>query len=219
MKLFKYLDEKHAHDFVEKGKVLFRTLSYFMNTEHSEITDKYEGTLKYKPTGGLLITDSKTGQKQILPHAFESSTKADEIFIFCTSTTLSKDLFHKFRRSACVEITDVVEFRSLLNKALSHGRKKHPPNLLENHIQYYKETDKPAENWALPEQIIFRKLFTFSDEKEYRFAFSMTDALKFQNTSVTLTTEDRASNMLKHPERELTLGSLAQICKVHHHNS
>src|SRR5258706_5818187 len=101
--LYKYFTEqKYAEEFLD-GKMLFRSLAYFRDDEDAARGDEYEGTSKFLPDGGLLVHNQTTGITSTLPMAFESSVKADEIFVYCFSRTLSVEIARKFNAVACVE--------------------------------------------------------------------------------------------------------------------
>ena len=105
--LYKYLPEKYVDDFVRKGAILFRSLSYFRDYEDAQIRgDEFEGTKLYRPQAGLEVTLAATQQKVVLPHTFESTAKEDDIFVFCLSTVRSEDLAKQFQATTCVEISD-----------------------------------------------------------------------------------------------------------------
>jgi len=80
MKLYKYISSKYLDDFINKGIVLFRSLSYFKDYEDKQIRgDNLEGTLKYEPSDGLVINNLTTGKTFKHKGSFESTTKNNDI--------------------------------------------------------------------------------------------------------------------------------------------
>ena len=109
--LYKYLPKKYVDDFVHKGAVLFRSLSYFRDYEDAQIrSDEFEGTRLHRPQNGLEVTITATQEKLVLPHSFESTANEDDIFVFCLSTVRSAALAAQFKTSACVEIKNISKF-------------------------------------------------------------------------------------------------------------
>src|ERR1700681_309352 len=103
--LYKYFPERKYAEAFLGGQMLFRSLAYFRDSEDPIRGDEYEGTSKYLPDGGLVVHNKTQGTTFTVPMAFESSVKADEIFVFCVSQTLSADIAKQFNAVACVEIT------------------------------------------------------------------------------------------------------------------
>jgi len=90
--VFKFFSEhRHAEAFLD-GQALFRSLAYFRDIEDAARGDEYEGTSKFLPEGGLAVHNQTQGTSFTLPMAFESSVRAYEIFVYCTSLTLSADM-------------------------------------------------------------------------------------------------------------------------------
>ena len=73
--------------FVRRGEVLFRSLSYFRDYEDQVGGDEFEGTKLHHPERGLEITLTKTQEKIVLPHSFESAANEDDIFVFRVENT------------------------------------------------------------------------------------------------------------------------------------
>jgi hypothetical protein len=63
--------------------MLFRSLAYFRDCEDAVRGDEYEGTSRFLPDSGLLITNqTQRTQFTLAEYAFESTVKANEIFVF-----------------------------------------------------------------------------------------------------------------------------------------
>lgn len=217
--LYKYLPAKYLDDFVHRGAVLFRSLSYFRDYEDAQVRgDEFEGTKLYRPQNGLEITLAATQQKVVLPHSFESTANEDDIFVFCLSTVLSADLAAQFKASACVEIQNPSRFIAGVRAALLRRPSIKSKMLVHGEVKYYTPDEPPIVDWALPERIAMSKLSVYIPQQEYRIAFAVNGAFRVENTRIRLVSpgERRAPRVTSHPEQLFKLGSLAKLCKVHH---
>ena len=216
--LYKYLPSKYLDAFVGRGELLFRSLSYFRNFEELQVRgDPFEGKRLYKPSGGLEITKTSTGEKVLLPAAFEASVRDREIFVFCLSKKLSPELAQVFKTDACVEITEPALLLARLRSALQLRRWVRGARLLHGPVNYYSSEDPPLAEWAVPQRMVMRKTIEYSDQDEYRLAFARGGALRFNNvnTHISATPGLNLTTLDGHPEHNVSLGSLSRICKVH----
>lgn len=216
--LFRYFSAKNADAFVERGEVLFRSLSYFRDYEDAGIrSDEHEGTLVHLPTDGLKINKVASGEVVDLPHRMESTAKEDDIFIYCMSTELSLETTKRFNAERVVEILDPVKFIALVRSSLSLRKKLRAEKLVHQPIRYYDWHEPPMADWALPEKIAIRKPSSFSWQKEYRLAVPLGDAFRVENVSVNLVLPGttRPRRLTPHPSVLLKLGKLSKICRVH----
>ena len=217
--LYKYLPAKYVDNFVHKGAVLFRSLSYFRDYEDAQVRgDEFEGTRLHRPQNGLEVTLTATQQKVVLPHSFESTANEDDIFVFCLSTVLSADLAAQFKASACVEIQIRSKFIAGVRAALLRRPSIKSKMLVYGEVKYYTPDEPPIVDWALPEKISMSKLSVCIPQQEFRIAFAVNDAFRVENTRLRLVSpgERRPPRATSHPERTFKLGSLAKLCKVHH---
>lgn len=217
--LYKYLPEEYVDDFVYKGAVLFRSLSYFRDYEDAQVRgDEFEGTKLYRPQIGLEGTLTATQQKVILHnYSFESAANEDDIFVFCLSTVLSADLAAQFKVSACVEILNPGKLIAGVRAALLRRPSIKSKIPVYGEVKYYTQDKPPIVDWALPEKITMSKLSVYIPQQEYRIAFAVNGAFRIENTRQRLVSsgERMAPKATSHPERLFKLGSLAKICKVH----
>jgi hypothetical protein len=217
--LYKYLPEEHVDDFVHKGVVLFRSLSYFRDYEDAQIRgDEFEGTKLYRPQNGLEVTITATQQKVVLHnYSFESAANEDEIFVFCLSTVLSADLATQFKASACVEILNPGKLIAGVRAALLRRPSIKSKIPVYGEVKYYTQDEPPIVDWALPEKITMSKLDSYIPQQEYRIAFSVNGAFHIENTRHRFVSPGKrvALKSSSHPQQLFKLGSLAQICKVH----
>ena len=216
--LYKYIPTKYVNAFVRRGEVLFRALSYFRDYEDEQVRgDEFEGTKLHRPESGLEITLTKTQEKIVLPHSFESAANEDDIFVFCLSTVLSRELAVEFNAGACIEIHRPAKFISEVRAALARRPSIKSKMLVHGKVRYYNKEDPPIVDWALPERIAVSKLRRYEYQHEYRIAFAVNDAFRVENTRVRLVApgEPRHLRSTSHPDRLLKLGSLAAACRVH----
>lgn len=206
MKLYKFLRKEHAEDFITQGKVLFGSLTKYINAENASIADLYEGRRKYATQNKLKVTQ---GDKTLADYnfSFESYVNTNDIFAFCTSYS-SDTYFREY--NTCIEITDHKHFAERIIKSF----KKRKISFHHGKVHYYTENDPLYSDWALPEKISFSKLHRFNNEKEYRFVFCLTDALEFGRTKQILTTAQPLRGQNNYPERILKLGNLSELCKI-----
>jgi hypothetical protein len=179
--LYKYfLELKYAEAFLD-GEMLFRSLAYFRDNEDAVRGDEYEGTSKFLPDGGLVLHNQTQGTIITLPMAFESTVKAQEIFVYCVSQALRADIAKEFNAVACVEVTKIATLCARIRKALpvSAAFRARP-------VDYYPHTQGGNPRWALPDQIGTSKLARWASQNEYRFLFSVTDALGFEKVETRL---------------------------------
>jgi hypothetical protein len=216
--LFKYLPSKYLEAFIERGELLFRSLSYFRNYEQLQVRgDRHEGKRLFSPPQGLEITKTETGEKLLLPWAFEASVKEREIYVFCLSLHGTRALAEEFRTDACVEILDPVALLSKVRSALALRKWVRHGRLLHGRVDYYSPDEPPLAEWAVPERMVMRKTTAYTHQQEYRLAFARGDALKVNNvdTQITATPGAVQATLEGHPEHVLKLGSLAKICRAH----
>jgi hypothetical protein len=218
--LFKYFSKlDYANQFLD-GKVFCQTASYFRDYEDAEakqiIGDEYEGTLLYHPAGGLQVSNVTNGTAGPLQMGMECLVKGQEIFIFCLSRSFNDVLIAEFKAVVCVEICRPQEFISRWQKALpeaARSKEKH----VARRVKYYNREDVPGNVWALPDLIITAKLKQFEYQKEFRLAYTSTDAFGFENCDYRLV--NRVTRPLPKPEEHrrhtLELGDLRNMCRVH----
>lgn len=216
--LFRYIDPKYLDPFVREGSMLMRSLSYYRDYEDSGVrADPFEGTLAHLPQHGLKATMVNTGEVRPLPYSFESTAREDDIFVYCVSAELSKDLAAKFETDTCVEIHKPIQFLHRLRTSLGLRPRIRANALVHGHVRYYEVHEPPIVDWALPERIAMRKPSHLSWQHEYRFAVPLGDAFAVENVSVKLVplNAHRPPRSTAHPELPLKLGDLSKICKVH----
>ncbi|KVD68856.1 hypothetical protein WS62_14020 [Burkholderia sp. ABCPW 14] len=220
-RLYKYFsDRKWAEEFFD-GKLLFRSLAYFRDYEDNHVrSDDKEGTSVYRPNGGLIINNLTQGTTFTLPyHAFESSAKQDEIFVYCLSRSLSEMLRQRFDAAVCVEVLDVAAFCTRITAALppaatfpgQSGKTK-----IGWRVDYYNEAEAANPRWALPDMIATAKSKGYAWQEEFRLVFSLTKAFAFENVTprlVHVNSKD-AAKPDEHHKRLVCAQGLRDICRL-----
>jgi hypothetical protein len=211
--LYKYFTEhKWANAFLE-GEVFFHSLAYFRDYEDESVRkDQNEGTAVFRPAEGLLINNYTQGTTFTLPgYAFESTANQEEIFVFCASRSLTKELRTRFTAVACVEILRIPRLCERIKKAL-------PANATfrAGRVEYYDQSEGASPRWALPDQIAMSKFKNYQWQDEFRFIFCLTDALGFEKGTLRLVKgEARASKTAEHREYLVKTQNLRDICRLH----
>ena len=84
-------------------------------------------------------------------------------------------------------------------------------------VKYYLTDNPPEAVWALPDEIIMHKRVVFSDEGEYRFAYSLkVDAFKFENVNLQVTTWPTPKIPKgAYPEMLVKVGPMIDCCRIH----
>ena len=215
MTLYKYIPSKYLDDFINKGLVLFRSLSFFKNIEDNQIRgDEFEGVKKYEPTEGLLINNLTTGKTFKLKGSFESNVKSSDIFVFCMSSELNKEMCIRFDADVCIEFIDHNEF---INKIVKSINRFHDARIVNDFVKYYNFNDPPIVDWAIPDKIVILKPDYFEWQKEYRIAFGVNGAFDLENTDPFL----KQGNPLDvrkpeiNTEHYLEIGRLDKIIKIY----
>ena len=189
--LFKYYAERKLAEAFLDGRFRFWSLAYFRDLEDNGVRgDANEGTGIFHPDGGLQVMDETQGRSFTLPsHAFTSTARCDEIFVFCMSRLVSAALWDEFGSVICVEITDIPAFcRRVASRLPANARFPGRPGRerIGQRVEYYDASDAPDTRWALPDRIALSKLASFARQEEFRLVFSTTGALDFENVALRL---------------------------------
>jgi hypothetical protein len=194
--LYKYLAPEYAIALIERGELMFSTLSWFQNLEDRERGDEFEGTHKYFPIGGLEVTRVARDGKSHPPVTFTSpndslQSKArgtDHIFIYSMSLRPGLTQFADSAASnACVEIYDPAKFVARLRGLLRRTPRAKAETLIHDEVRYYSFADPPGNVYALPDRLVMHKHDGFRDQHEYRIAFgTRRDVFDFERIDYTL---------------------------------
>jgi hypothetical protein len=215
---YRYFDEvKWAETFMD-GELRFRSLSHFKQIEDGEVRgDAAEGLISFQPEAGLVMYHERLGTTFRFPGGvFNSGVKTEEIFILCASNQMSDELQTRFKAKACVQIMRQTSFRQRIQYELPRTA-----TFLAKPVDYYSPAEEPGARWALPELITFSKINTFAWQDEYRYAFSLTDALKYGSTSQRVVIPNQPpGNAITPPPAashhyDIKVKALGSICKLH----
>lgn len=216
MKLYKYISSKYISSVLKEGKIRFNSLRYYRTIEDKNRRDENDGNLKYKPNEGIDI-NLTDGRKLKFNGSFESSVNDKEIYIFCLSNKLCPDLANKFGVDSCIEIFKPDKLFAKMNKEIKkvHSEIK-PTKIFRSKVTYYEEREIPKHYWAIPEQIVLRKLIRFKSEYEYRVFFSFDNAINIEKTTQILTTKEfKEDEKVNDNPYEICIGDISRYCKIH----
>jgi hypothetical protein len=140
--LYKYVTGRYGASMIDRGELMFSTLAWFQNYEDDQRGDRFEGTRKYFPVGGLDITRTEGDGKPHRPVSFKAPTDSlqsratghNHIFIY--STSLRPGLAFD-GADACVEIYDPVKFVGRLRSTLQTHRSAKAETLIHDAVKYY----------------------------------------------------------------------------------
>lgn len=206
--LYKYLPSKYVNDFINKGEILFRNLTYFNNCEYNKrIGDIGDGGLRHNPINGFEVWNTTKDSVIKLKDSF-AYTNTDNIFAFCVSEKLDNELFKEFDCDCCIEITNPAEFTKRIGRSLRYKYFDF------DNINYYNTSDNLQHLINKPETIPFYKTIDYESQNEYRYLFSETK-IKLEILFSTLPLTDEQILELKTHEKEdkLVIGSLTDIAK------
>jgi hypothetical protein len=199
--------------------VRFKSLSYYHQIEDGAVRgDGNEGSVFTQPEAGLVMHNQTRGYAGIIPAgAFRANARSEEIFILCASNAMRDDLRVRFEAECCVEILRVATLCGRIEAKLPFAS-----TFIAKGVSYYSRNDEIGIRWAFPERITFEKVDSYSWQDEYRFAFSVTDALAFGKTSQELQIPAPGASELPKPviiseprEYAITTRSLRDICRIH----
>lgn len=197
----------------------FKSLSYYHQIEDGAVRgDVNEGSVYTQPETGLAMHNQTQGYTRVIPAgAFRANAKSDEIFILCASNSMKDELRVRFEAECCVEVLRVPTLCARIEAKLPTGS-----TFMAKAISYYSKNDEIGIRWAFPDKITFEKIDCYSWQDEYRFAFSIIDALAFGKTSQQLQIPAPGTTELPKPitipepsEYKMPTRSLRDICRIH----
>jgi|SRR5215831_16171120 len=222
--LYKYLPRRYAATMIDRGELMFSTLAWFQNYEDAQRGDRFEGTRKYFPLGGLDVTRTERDGKLHRPISFKATTESlqsratahNHIFIY--STSLQPGLAFD-GADACVEIADPVKFAARLLSALKAHRSAEAKTLIHDEVKYYDFESPPDNVWALPDRLTMHKHKDFSGQCEYRFAFGIRqNVFNFEHVDCFIVREGETFPIHdlepSHHRKVIRIGSLAECCRL-----
>lgn len=172
MVLYKYLPSRFAAAFVERGEILFRSLSYFRQVEHTARGDAIEGLHIDAPRDPPTLQNLTTGATVRGPFRFLNSIDQDRVYALCCSRTLSLELMQAFDCDACVRIVDVELFFLRCSVAAARSVTLCRPGLIHRPVSYFDPAGSAILPVKDPTAIPFFKHKVFAGQDEYRAVFA-----------------------------------------------
>ena len=218
---YRYFDEVRWAEAFMDGELLFRSLSHYHQIEDGEVRgDASEGSVSFRPKGGLIGTNQTQGKPFHWPDgsSFDSSVNPEEIFILCASASMSDELRDRFKAKAMVEIRKVATLCARIRAQLPSTA-----TFRAQRVMYYTKENEIGVKYAFPDMIAFSKVAeTYGWQDEYRFCFSLTDALKYGKTvhQVRIPSQLPGAPPAAPPlpraafKYPLAVGSLGDICEL-----
>jgi hypothetical protein len=162
------------------GYLLFRSLSHFKGIEDGEVRgDLREGAVSFQPESRLVMHHQRLGKSLTIPGgSFSSGVKTEEVFVLCASNSMTDELRVRFEARACVQILRIACFCSRIQSELPNTA-----TFRAERVKYYSPANEPGPKWAFPDMIAFSKVDGYSWQDEFRFVFSLTDALTYGSTT------------------------------------
>lgn len=176
--LYKYLPSRYAPEFLERGEILFRNLTYFRQHEGRVRGDVYEGIHKNQPGTDIVLESLSQGIRAVGKFPFLNSTNSDLVFAFCLSKRLSKGLMAEFECDACIEIFNPDEFIRRIRFTLARLISVHRVGLLAQSVDYYDPAEPALFDVEEPKQLAFVKNEFYKEQEEFRLCFGMRKAFK-----------------------------------------
>jgi hypothetical protein len=214
---YRYFDKlTWAEKFLD-GELMFRSLSHYHRIEDGEVRGDFnEGSVMLKPVGGLVMHHERLGKSFTFPGgSFNSGINTEDVFILCASASMTDELRTRFEAKACVEIRKVATLCARIQAALPSTA-----NFRAQRVTYYSPAGELGAKWAFPDMIAFSKVDGYAWQDEYRFCFSLTDALKYGKTSQQVKIPNQPPGTAVPPsppvprEYPLTVKPLGDICEL-----
>jgi hypothetical protein len=216
-RLYKYLPSRFAEDFLSRGILLFRSLSYFRQAEDPERGDPFESSHIDRPGSGVSITNHRTGRVITGDFAFINRLQSDLIYCFCLSRLKNLELFKQFQSDVCVEIKDVTEFLRRWRRAESKIKSFAEWELLHRDVTYFRMDRASSIDVKNPRNLPFFKLEKFCHQNEYRLVTARQKAFTLIQEIVDAPNYDFSKHKgnLKSREIRFKLGKLDDITSIH----
>ncbi|HXN19063.1 MAG TPA: hypothetical protein VN875_12065 [Candidatus Binatus sp.] len=189
-------------------------MAYFRDLEDQNVReDEHEGVSVYHPTEGLQINNqTQKTQFTMKDFSFEARVKQKEIFVYCVSRLLSDELRGRFKAVACVEILKTPTLCERMKIALPHTA-----IFRAGRVEYYHRSEGPTPRYALPDLIARSKFDSYRWQSEFRFLFSLTDALEFEKAEYRFVKGEAREGPKpeEHIKYLVATRSLRDICRQH----
>lgn len=177
MGIYKYFtDEAHARLLIERGEMMFKSLSSFRILEDGgNRGDPHDAALNHGQPGGLQAF-RENGEPFVLAQRFHAAARGNEIFVFCASNHLSERIAERLGQF-CVEIEDPNDLVSRLRQRANPQSKIDYEHVIFGPVDYRPDGRPPGVDWALPERLILTKPEHYKWQDEFRLALGQRSAL------------------------------------------
>ena len=128
-----------------------------------------DGTLHYKPPGGLKIMMEADGRKLI---DVSFTTAAENMFVYCASNELSVERAKDFG-VYCVEILNPDALMRRVQARASAGSKLDYAQAHIGSVEYRPLDQIPAADWALPGRVVLIKPPEYAGQNEIRIVLPL----------------------------------------------
>lgn len=223
--LFKALPLKYAERFVERGEMMWSTLTWFQNQEDPARGDVFEATRRNFPRDGQGVTrlerHGRPDHEQL--HFDGHGTQwrpAQSRHIFIYSMTLDGELnLGDLATDAMVEVFDPSMLIQHVYSALHLHRSARPSTMIHRAVAYYDDVDELGPIHSLPHLLAASKPSTHAWQREYRLAFgTRADVFDFDHVEGSLMPADavpvpKVLDSQRHRMR-LRLGGLSDCCRI-----
>ncbi|PTQ86881.1 hypothetical protein [Nitrosomonas ureae] len=213
--LYKYLPFEFVPSVLNRGEILFRNLTYFRQYEGIIRGDVYESIFRHSPQNETVFNILTNGKKIVLKTSFLHSTDSEQIYAYCLSEQLSKNLMVEFKSNACIEIFNPHEFIRRVRFAVMRLISVHSNGLLAQPVIYYDAVNVPDFDYNDPKKIIFAKENSYAWQNEYRLCFGKKRAFKFKQ-EFTLKMYDPHIEAMKGvcKDKIIKIGNLKDIARL-----
>lgn len=223
--LFKALPLVYAQRLIDRGEMMWSTLTWFQNQEDSTRGDVFEATRRSFPAGGQGVTRlERHGLPEREQLHFEGHgtqwrpAQSHHIFIYSMTLDGGLDLGDP-TANAMVEIFDPRVLVERVREALERHRRAKPSTLLHRAVSYYDDVDELGSIHSLPDRLAASKHKTHAWQREYRLAFgTRADVFDFDHVEGSLISSDvtpstHGLDRQCHRMR-LRIGELSGCCRI-----
>ncbi len=214
-RFFKYLPQQFVAELVDRGGILFRSLSHFRQLEDKGKGDLLEGLHMDRPDTPVTIT-TLDGRQWSGQAAMLNRINDDRTLVFCLSTRFDPALFDEFSADACVEIANPAAFIDRATRTVARQRRFASSGLLHGHVAYYAPNRALAANVRDVHVIPFVKHESYTHQSEYRLIVALDRGLRLKTQIVNeLFTWDKELASSKPTERLVRIGSIRDVSQIH----
>lgn len=223
--LFKALPMIYAQRLIERGEMMWSTLTWFRHQEDPSRGDVFEATRRNFPPEGQGVTRlERDGRPDREEFHFEGHgtewrpAQSHHIFIYSMSLDPRLDLGDP-ATNATVEIFDPLVLLERVRSSLGRHRSAKPGTLIHRAVCYYDDVDELGPIHSLPDRLAASKQKRHAWQQEYRLAFGIrADVFDFDHVEGRLLGSDVTSpNHVLDPQchrMRLRVGALSDCCRI-----